>query len=281
MFDIHSHVLPGLDDGPTRIQESLEMMRSAQRAGVRAIVATPHCESHRLSLRTSVIEGAVIRLRAAAADDPEASSVALHVGSEMMLDPGVRAALDAGDVPTLGGNTRFALVELPMRWVPDYAEDALFELAATGYVPVLAHPERNHELSQRFDMMLRMIKRGALMQLEAGSFVGAYGPIAQQCAIDMIDRRMCHFIASDAHRPGAYDALIPHAIEAVAARIGREVADALFDTNPAAALAGERPVIAEPVFEEEWQQLRRGTTKAGRLKILPAKKWWGKQGSNL
>ena len=281
MFDIHSHLLPGLDDGPTRIQDSLEMLRTAQRVGVRAIVATPHCESHRLSLRTSTIQSAVTGLRTEASDDPEASAVELYVGSEIMLDPGVRAALDAGDVPTLGGSTRFALVELPMREIPDYAEDVLFELAATGYVPVLAHPERNHALSQRFDVMLRIIKRGALMQLEAGSVVGAYGQIAQQCAMDMIDRRMCHFIASDAHRPGAYDALIPGAIEAVEARIGREAASALFDANPAAALAGERPVIAEPVSEEEWQGIRRRTAKAGRFSILPAKKWWGKQGSNL
>lgn len=281
MFDIHSHVLPGLDDGPTRIQVSLEMMRSAQRVGVRAIVATPHCASHRRSLRTSAIADAVARLRAAAAADPEASRVELYMGSEIMLDPGVRAALDAGDVPTLGGNSRFALVELPMLEVPHYAEGVLFELAATGYVPVLAHPERNHGLSQRFDVMLRMIERGALMQLEAGSVVGAYGPIAQQCAIDMIDRRMCHFIASDAHRPGAYDTLIPRSIEAVAARIGREAADALFDANPAAALAGERPVIDQPISEEEWREGRRRKEKAGRFNIPPVKKWWGKQGSNL
>ena len=109
MFDIHSHVLPNLDDGPTRIQDSLEMLRSAQRVGVRAIVATPHCESHRLSLRASTIQSAVTRLRAAAADDPEASAVALYVGSEIMLDPGVRAALDAGDVPTWAGT-------LGLRW---------------------------------------------------------------------------------------------------------------------------------------------------------------------
>jgi protein-tyrosine phosphatase len=260
MFDIHSHVLPGLDDGPTRIQDSLEMLRSAQRVGVRAIVATPHCESHRGSLRASAIAGAVARLREAVAGDPEASAVQLYTGSEIMLDPGVRAALSAGDVPTLGGNTRFALVELPMLEVPHYAEGVLFELAATGYVPVLAHPERNHELSQRFDMMLRMIKRGALMQLEAGSVVGAYGPIAQQCAIDMIDRRMCHFIASDAHRPGAYDALIPRAFEAVAARVGQETAGALFDANPSAALADRKPSFPEPMGDEEWQELvrRRG-----------------------
>ena len=281
MFDIHSHVLPGLDDGPTRIQDSLEMMRSAQRVGVRAIVATPHCASHRRSLRTPAIADAVARLRAAAAADPEASAVALHVGSEIMLDPGVRAVLDAGDVPTLGRNTRLALVELPMLEVPHCAEDVLFELAAIGYVPVLAHPERNHGLSQRFDVMLRMIERGALMQLEAGSVVGAYGPIAQQCAMDMIDRRMCHFIASDAHRPGAYDTLIPRSIEAVAARIGREAADALFDANPAAALAGERPVIDQPISEEEWREGRRRKEKAGRFNIPPVKKWWGKQGSNL
>ncbi|MGI6131613.1 MAG: tyrosine-protein phosphatase [Bacillota bacterium] len=263
MFDIHSHVLPGVDDGPTRIQESLEMLRSAQRVGVRAIVATPHCASHRGSLRASSIADTVARLRKAAAGDPEASAVQLYAGSEIMLDPGVRAALSAGSLPTLGGNTRFALVELPMLEVPYYAEDALFELAAAGYVPVLAHPERNHELSQRFDMMLRMIKRGALMQLEAGSVVGAYGPIAQQCAIDMIDRRMCHFIASDAHRPSAYNVLIPRALEAVAARIGQEAADALFDANPAAALADRKPSFPEPIGDDEWQELHRRQGRGG------------------
>lgn len=276
MFDIHSHVLPGMDDGAAGIQDSLEMLRSAQRVGVRAIAATPHCASHRRSLRAPAIASAVARLQATAADDPEASAVKLHVGAEIMLDPGVRAALDAGDLPTLGGNTRFALVELPMLEVPRYAEDVLFELAAAGYTPVLAHPERNHELSQRFDMMLRMIRRGTLMQVEAGSVVGAYGQIAQQCALDMIDRRMCHFIASDAHRPGAYGALIPRAFEAVAARIGQEAAAALFDANPAAALANQKPSFPEPVTDDEWQGFlrKRGRADASsrRRNRMPSRK---------
>ena len=264
MFDIHSHVLPNLDDGAAVIQDSLEMLKSAHRIGVRAIVATPHCASHRRSLRAAAIASALAQLVQAAAGDPEASAVGLYVGSEIMLDPGVRAALDAGDVPTLGGNTRFALVELPMLEVPHYAEDALFELAAAGYVPVLAHPERNHELSQRFDIMLQMIRRGTLMQVEAGSIVGGYGPIAQECALEMLDRRMCHFIASDAHRPGAYDSLVPQAIEAVTARMGEEGTAALFGANPAAALADQKPHFPEPVGDEEWRELRRARGDRGR-----------------
>ena len=253
MLDVHSHVLPGLDDGASGIDESLEMLRSAHRAGVCAIVATPHSGSHRRSLRTPTIASALAQLVQAAAGDPEASAVGLYVGSEIMLDPGVRAALDAGDVPTLGGNTRFALVELPMLEVPHYAEDVLFELAAAGYVPVLAHPERNHELSQRFDIMLQMIRRGTLMQVEAGSIVGGYGSVAQECALKMLDRRMCHFIASDAHRPGAYDSLVPQALEAVTARMGEEVTTALFRDNPAAALAGEKPAFPNPISDDEWR----------------------------
>ena len=253
MLDIHSHILPGLDDGASGLDESLKMLRSAHRAGVCAIVATPHSGSHRRSLRTPTIASALAQLAQAAAGDPEASAVGLYVGSEIMLDPGVRAALDAGDVPTLGGNTRFALVELPMLEVPHYAEDVLFELAAAGYVPVLAHPERNHELSQRFDIMLQMIRRGTLMQVEAGSIVGGYGSVAQECALEMLDRRMCHFIASDAHRPGAYDSLVPQALEAVTARMGEEVTAALFRDNPAAALAGEKPAFPNPISDDEWR----------------------------
>lgn len=257
MLDIHSHILPDLDDGASGIAESLDMLRSAHRAGVSAIVATPHSGSHRRSLRTPTIAGTLAELAQAAADDPEASAVKLYVGSEIMLDPGVRAALDAGNLPTLGGDTRFALVELPMLEVPRYAEDVLFELAAAGYVPVLAHPERNHELSRRFDIMLQMIRRGTLMQVEAGSVVGGYGSIAQECALEMLDRRMCHFIASDAHRPGAYDSLVPQAIEAVTARVGEEVAAALFRDNPATALADQRPIFPDPISDDEWRELRR------------------------
>ncbi len=94
--------------------------------------------------------------------------------------------------------------------VPDYTEATLFELKAYGYVPIIAHPERNHELSQDMDLLCRLINMGVLVQLDAGSIVGAYGSIAEQGALTILKRRMCHFIASDAHSPPtAYSRLLP------------------------------------------------------------------------
>jgi protein-tyrosine phosphatase len=248
LIDIHSHIIPKIDDGAADISESIDMLRAAAAAGVTLIVATPHCASYPSSPRTPQIALGLQELAAASARDSEASKVELAMGAEILLDPGVREVLDGGGIPVLGGTGKHVLVELPMLAVPDYTEATLFELKAYGYVPIIAHPERNHELSQDMDLLCRLINMGVLVQLDAGSIVGAYGSIAEQGALTILKRRMCHFIASDAHSPTAYSRLLPQARQRTASLMGEETATELFEENPKAILEGITPKVPEPVI---------------------------------
>lgn len=248
LIDIHSHVIPGIDDGSSDMDESMEMLRAAARAGVTAVVATPHCFSYPRSPRTPEIACGLEKLKAAAASDSEASKVELLIGAEIMLDPGVREVISSGGIPTIGGQGMYILVELPMLSVPDYTEGTLFELKASGYVPIIAHPERNYELSQDLEMLQRLIYGGALIQLDAGSIVGAYGSAAERSALKILHSHMCHFVASDAHRPGAYSKLLPEARRRVASLMGEEKAMALFEGNPRAVLEGKPVSVPEPII---------------------------------
>ncbi|MDD2202733.1 MAG: hypothetical protein PHQ21_10490 [Firmicutes bacterium] len=246
MIDIHSHVIPGIDDGSSHMSESIDMLREAARAGVTLIVATPHCFSHSRSPRTPEITRGLEELANAASSDREASRIELAIGAEIMLDPGVQQVLDSDGIPPIGGSGVHILVELPMLAVPQYTESTLFQLKACGYVPIVAHPERNHELCQDLDMLRRLIRMGVLVQMDAGSIVGAYGRTAEESALAILNCRMCHFVASDAHRAGAYRKLLPEARRRVASLSGEETAVALFEANPKAVLEGKTPKVPEP-----------------------------------
>jgi protein-tyrosine phosphatase len=247
LIDIHSHIIPGIDDGSSDMSESIEMLREAARGGVTLIVATPHCFSHSRSPRTPEIARGLEKLAEAASSDKDASKVKLAMGAEIMLDPGVREVLDQGGIPPLGGRGVHILVELPILSVPKYTENTLFQLKAYGYVPIIAHPERNHELSQDLDMLCHLINMGVLVQMDAGSIVGAYGRTTETSALTILNCRMCHFVASDAHRSGAYRRLLPGARRRVASLSGEETANALFRENPMAVLEGRTPEIPEPI----------------------------------
>lgn len=244
MVDIHSHILAGVDDGPRSPEVSLEMLRQAALAGVTAIVATPHCSSNSISLRTADIRARVSELAATAGEAGIGAAIA--VGGEIELDPAVASMVAAGELPAFGAAGRHVLVELPMALIPGYTRNALFAMVARGFVPVLAHPERNHELSQRLDVLFSFISSGCLVQLEAGSLVGWYGPIAEAAAWRILEHDMCHFIASDAHSPTVYRDVLPRAVEVARRRLGEERADALLKTNPAAVLDGRPLDLPDP-----------------------------------
>lgn len=261
MIDIHSHIIPGIDDGSSSMSESIEMLRAAARAGVTLIVATPHCFSYPRSPRTPDIAHSLEKLAKTAACDSEASKVELSMGAEIMLDPGVWEVLSRGGIPPLGGSGVHILVELPMLSVPEYTEKTLFQLKAGGYVPIIAHPERNYELSQDLEMLKRFIQMGVLVQVDAGSIVGAYGNMAEESSLKMLRCNMCHFVASDAHQAGAYSRLLPEARRCVADIMGEDAARTLFEANPRSVLEGKTPEAPEPVIPGKGNTSSGGTRR--------------------
>ncbi|MGH3002782.1 MAG: CpsB/CapC family capsule biosynthesis tyrosine phosphatase, partial [Gaiellaceae bacterium] len=155
MIDLHSHVLPGLDDGAADLEEALSICRAAAADGIEVLAGTPHVRSDHGTTADSM-EAALAELRDAAGD-----LIRLVPGGEVDLAELSRPAEELARF-ALGGNPRYLLVETPyVGWPLDLAE-RLFRLRASGVTPVLAHPERNYEVQSRPDLLESVVAGGTL-----------------------------------------------------------------------------------------------------------------------
>ena len=194
MIDLHSHVLPGLDDGAEDIEEAVEICRAAASDGIEVLAGTPHVRYDHPTTAQQM-ENALAALRDAAGD-----IVRLVGGGE--LDYG---ELDRpeGELRqyALAGNPDYLLVETPYRGWPLELPERLYRLRTLGIVPVLAHPERNAEVQQRPELLVPLVAGGTLVQLTASSVDGRGGKRAQACVGTLLEGNLVHLIASDAHAP--------------------------------------------------------------------------------
>ncbi len=232
--DLHSHVLPCVDDGARDPEESLEMLRVAASDGTRVIAATPHASR---CCMEQIIEG-VDRLNTLAA--AEGLDITVVTGSEVRLNADVPERYRAGRLTTLNG-TDYLLVELPLRgeW-PHYVDQAIYDLQIAGALPVLAHAERYPAVQQQPLILTKLIARGILIQINANSLEGDFGRSARDTAELLLQARLAHLIASDSHRPDSRPPRIGAAIERAAALAGSEYAGWMVDA--AAAVVEGTPV---------------------------------------
>jgi protein-tyrosine phosphatase len=233
MIDLHSHILPGLDDGARALAESVEIARAAVREGIDTICATPHVRED-YPTSAEAMERGVAELRRALTD----AAVPLEVlpGGEVDLDR-------LGGLPPdelrrfgLGGNPAYVLVEFPYYGWPLGLGDAVFGLRSSGITPVLAHPERSAEVQEAPDRMRPFVEQGALVQLTASSIAGSGGRRARSAALALLELELAHLLASDAHAPDVRSFHIRDARAAVPDRLGRwlaeEVPDAIVAGDP-------------------------------------------------
>jgi len=233
--DLHTHVLPGLDDGAADVGTAFAMLEMAAADGTATIVATPHARHDRFPAVDCQRRGqaaATVRERL-----PEGLTVAL--GAEVRVDSELLAELDRGDEARwlyLAGS-RYILLELPPIDLGYDPVALVHELHVAGSVAVIAHPERIPWLSQDFDALAALVDRGALLQVTAASLTGAAGRGATRCARWLMDEGLVGFVASDAHNTTTRAPLLHEAFTIVADRWGDEVALRLFVDNPARVLA--------------------------------------------
>ncbi len=194
---MHNHVLYGLDDGCRTPAESVALAQAMRSAGHEAIVATPH-------IRPGVFDNDPDGIRRRAAETRaivEDAGLSMHLGAEYYLSPELLVAAREKRVLTLGETSRFVLTELPSMGLPPRLEDVLYEIRLTGYVPVIAHPERCRGVSDDVERSIDVFERaGVLLQLDLGSLVGHYGRTARKTATTLLDRRVYHTAACDLHR---------------------------------------------------------------------------------
>jgi protein-tyrosine phosphatase len=244
MIDLHSHVLPGVDDGPTTLEESLDVLERVNAEGVTAIAATPHVGA-RYPTAAETMERGVSRTSAALAD--RGIPLRLLSGGEVELDWLPRLADQDLHRFSLAGSGRYLLVELPWDgWAPDMVA-LLARVSELGMQPVIAHPERHAEVQERPGRLEALVAGGALLQVTASSLEGLHGRKARKTAEQLLRFGFVHLVASDRHGTQMRRATLEQARR----RLGNgSLADWLTIDVPAAVVAGAdlppRPGSGEP-----------------------------------
>lgn len=233
MIDLHSHILPGVDDGARDLDESVAIARSMADDGVRVVAATPHVRDDYPTTPEAMLD-ALADVRAAVLQ----AGIEIEVlgGGEIAFDR--LPALDPEGLARfgLGGNPRLVLLEYPYYGRPlDLAQEC-GRLRLHGIVPVIAHPERNGAVQERPTDLEGVVGAGAVVQLTAASVDGRLSRSAATCARRLLELELAHLIASDAHSPGVREAGLSAAAEAVG---GGDLARWLTWSVPTALLAGE------------------------------------------
>ncbi len=232
MTDIHSHILPGVDDGAQTLEESSAMLDLADGAGTRAMVATPHADL-RYRFRPDHCRELLDRLADRHPDGPR-----LYLGCELHLTPeNITRVIEKPGLYSLNGRGCI-LLELPDRIMPDLAGNAIEALIDSGLRVIIAHPERNPYIQHRLSYLDRLTEMGCYLQLTARSLSGGFGLAATSAGNYILRRRLAHFIATDAHGATYRKPILRVAFERVSKTYGEESAHLLFADNPEAALSG-------------------------------------------
>lgn len=263
--DIHSHILPGFDDGAADEDEFLEMARSAASGGTSTVAATPHYDVERPGFDLADIPRAVSRC----------NRLLDRVGVDITLVPGVEVRINAGlfemiergaGLEALGlGRTRgYMLVDLPLQDMPVATPDILFRIGLAGFTPILAHPERNRYLVDHKQALDGLVQQDVLLQVDTGSITGIFGDETAAAARKLLARGYASVIASDAHSIRNRTPDFSEAVRMLGELSGEGAVEVLMDVNPARILQGkkelerlERPDQPDGSARKSW--LRRFT----------------------
>ena len=237
MIDLHCHILPGVDDGPKNLNESLEMARIYKEAGYTRVVATPH-QVPGTTWMSSIeeIEQKIVVLNHTLSTE----SIKLDVlpGMEIAFDPLIPDLLQKGQLLTLGQSS-YVLIETPFQQLPLGWEQIVFAVLSKGYLILLAHPERCAQLAARPKLVDRLIESGISLQVNWDSFLGYNGRQALRMANYMAQSGYIHCLATDSHNPQErHAAQVKFAAVKIEKIIGRQNLQLIASENPQRVLRG-------------------------------------------
>lgn len=232
MIDIHTHILAGVDDGASEVNVTVAMLEMAHKDGIQAVIATPHAnQQYRFDPYYNKAEIRRVRIFC-----PDAPSV--HLGCELNLTPeNIHSAMNDPYNYTLNGKDCL-LVELPEQFTPLTMHSSLQLLIEAGFRIIIAHPERNGYIQRHPNYAADLVSLGCFMQLTASSLFVSFGKRAEEIAEHLINRRLAHFVASDAHGVDNRRPLLKRAYEHVANNYCEATANLLFLQNPLAVIEG-------------------------------------------
>ena len=245
MVDIHTHIIPSVDDGSIDISDSINILRNAKKSGYTAIVATPH-----------YIEGSYIannkeknKLIEAIRSEAKIQNIdiEIYLGNEIFITENIEKLLNYGKVSSIN-NSRYILIELPRSGGTYGLQSCIFNLFSLGYIPIIAHPERYSFVQKNPNQLIDYIEQGVLFQLNSGSLLGCYGKSAHKTSKILLKHNMIHFIATDTHssKSSSYDQTA-EVYKLVSKLVGVENANNLMTQNPINVINNGKIVISQPM----------------------------------
>jgi protein-tyrosine phosphatase len=241
MIDLHSHILYGVDDGATTLEDSIAMARMAVDDGIEVMACTPHFMPGMYDNNSADIQRRVNLLNQQLGD--AGINLPLVYGCDAHIRPDFVSRLKAGEILTLHGG-RYVLFEPPHATLPQRMDDLLFEISVAGYVPILTHPERLKWIEQNYPLIEQLARSGVWMQITSGSLTGRFGKRPQYWAQRMLQEGLVSILASDAHNTRSRPPSLFSAYEIAVQELGEEQASHLVYARPECILENLPPESA-------------------------------------
>lgn len=236
MIDLHSHVLPGIDDGPADLAGSVALAEQSARQGVTVLAATPHARHDYPDVDLAALPQACAEVQAAL---PSGTSIEIVTGAEVDLLWAVQASDEELRLASFARRGTDLLVETPYGELPANFENLLFTITVRGFRILLAHPERNPTFQADRSRLAALVERGLLVQITAPALVRPPRSRSRRFALELIERGLAHVLSSDAHSAAGFRPPLLAQARAVVARIDPHRAEWMVAEAPAAVLRGE------------------------------------------
>ena len=235
MVDIHSHILPEVDDGPKSWDVCVAMCRAAAADGITHMVASPHAND-RYHYDREYLQGLVTHLQQLVGDTPKITlGCDFHLSYENLQDA------FANPSRYVIGNTHYLLVEFSNYGVPQNTTDSFHKLGDRGITVVITHPERNPILRENLQRVVEWAEQGCILQMTGSALTGFWGESTRRAAEWLLESQAVHVLATDAHDLEKRVPILSTSRDAAAQIVGDEVAEALVTDNPGAIL-GDQPL---------------------------------------
>jgi len=255
MFDLHCHLLPGIDDGAPDLETSLAMARAFADQGVECVACTPHIlpglyHNEGPQIRQAVAD---LQLRIEDAGIP----LKLVTGADNHIVPDFVDGLKRGHLLSLGDSI-YVLAEPPHHVAPARLDELFFDILLAGYIPVLTHPERLSWIENKYDVIERLAARGVWMQITSGSLLGRFGRQPRYWAERMLGEGLVHILATDAHNLRSRPPDLLEGRTRAEQLVGAAEAQHLVVTRPGSALLNKLPKdLPLPLAGEATRELHR------------------------
>ncbi len=237
MIDMHSHILPEIDDGAKSIEESIEMIKEAYKAGFTAIVSTSHYieDSYDASKQKRYELIKIIEKRL----ENENIDITIYNGAEAYVNTNLNDLIKKEELVTIN-ETKYLLIELPMNNKIIYLNEIISELKDNGIIPIIAHPERYSYVQKDPKILNDLIDQGVLFQSNYGSLIGKYGKDAQKAVKKLLKNNMIQLLGTDTHRSNSTYTQMDEIIKKFTKLLGKEKFEILSTVNPLKVIANEK-----------------------------------------